>query len=127
MEEATIRMAPSENSDSKDISLLSENDFESGLDTVCEAAAGSIEGIFGPASLTWRVDREAAVFLGAGALYCFSWRTHGSPPASRSILGLLLIRLPGSTKRSIPFTPWCLARAIRRCLRPADCIGVTPQ
>jgi uncharacterized protein (DUF2236 family) len=66
MEEATIRMAPSEDSVSKDISLLSENDFESSLDTVCEAAAGSIGGIFGPASLTWRVDREAAIFLGAG-------------------------------------------------------------
>jgi uncharacterized protein (DUF2236 family) len=46
--------------------LLSQDDFESSLDTVCEAAAGSIEGVFGPASLTWRVDREAAVFLGAG-------------------------------------------------------------
>ena len=50
----------------KDRPLLSEDDFESSLDTVCEAAAGSIEGVFGPASLTWRVDREAAVFLGAG-------------------------------------------------------------
>src|ERR1700726_240271 len=46
--------------------LLSEQDLETGLDTVCEAAAGPIEGIFGPASLSWRVDREAAVFLGAG-------------------------------------------------------------
>jgi uncharacterized protein (DUF2236 family) len=46
--------------------LLSEDDFESGLDTVREAAAGPIKGIFGPDSLTWRVDREAAVFLGAG-------------------------------------------------------------
>ncbi len=52
--------------DRKDMPLLSEDDFESSLDTVCEAAAGSIEGVFGPASLTWRVDREAAVFLGAG-------------------------------------------------------------
>src|SRR5260221_12143365 len=47
----------------KDIPLLSEDDFESSLDTVCEAAAGSIEGVFGPASLTWRVDRAAAAFL----------------------------------------------------------------
>jgi uncharacterized protein (DUF2236 family) len=46
--------------------LFSEDDFESGLDTVREAAAGPIKGIFGPDSLTWRVDREAAVFLGAG-------------------------------------------------------------
>src|SRR5260370_13724856 len=55
--------------DRKDIPLLSEDDFESSLDTVCEAAAGSIEGVFGPASLTWRVDREAAVFLGAGRAF----------------------------------------------------------
>jgi hypothetical protein len=50
----------------RDIPLLSEDDLETSLDTVCEAAAGPIEGVFGPASLTWRVDREAAVFLGAG-------------------------------------------------------------
>ena len=46
--------------------LLSEDDFENSLDAVREAAAGPIEGIFGPDSLTWRVDREAAIFLGAG-------------------------------------------------------------
>src|SRR6266403_6069963 len=57
---------PSSVADRKDMPLLSEDDFESSLDTACEAAAGSIEGVFGPASLTWRVDREAAVFLGAG-------------------------------------------------------------
>ena len=51
---------------SQGCTLLSEDGFESRLDAVCEAAAGSIEGVFGPASLTWRVDREAAVFLGAG-------------------------------------------------------------
>src|SRR5437870_11423484 len=46
--------------------LLSEDDFENSLDTVREAAAGPIKGIFGPDSLTWRLDREAVVFLGAG-------------------------------------------------------------
>jgi uncharacterized protein (DUF2236 family) len=46
--------------------LLSEHDFESSLDTVRAAAAGPHEGVFGPASMTWRVDREAAIFLGAG-------------------------------------------------------------
>src|SRR5258706_12264953 len=61
---------PSSVADRKDMPLLSEDDFESSLDTACEAAAGSIEGVFGPASLTWRVDREAAVFLGAGAQGC---------------------------------------------------------
>jgi uncharacterized protein (DUF2236 family) len=52
---------------------LSQDDFGSSLDTVCEAAAGSIEGVFGPASLTWRVDREAAVFLGAGRALLLQW------------------------------------------------------
>jgi uncharacterized protein (DUF2236 family) len=47
-------------------SLLSADDFENSLDTVRAAAAGPIEGVFGPESLTWRVDREAAIFLGAG-------------------------------------------------------------
>jgi uncharacterized protein (DUF2236 family) len=46
--------------------LLSIDDFEDSLDTVRAAAAGRAEGIFGPESLTWRVDREAAVFLGGG-------------------------------------------------------------
>src|ERR1700729_55514 len=46
--------------------MLSEDDFESSLETVREAAAGSIEGVFGPTSLTWRIDREALTFLGAG-------------------------------------------------------------
>lgn len=48
------------------MSLLSADDFESSLDTVRKAAAGLDEGVFGPASMTWRVDREAAIFLGAG-------------------------------------------------------------
>ena len=30
------------------------------------AAAGSLSGIFGPQSMSWRINREAAIFLGAG-------------------------------------------------------------
>jgi len=46
--------------------LVSADDLERSLDMVRANAAGPGEGIFGPASVTWRVDREAAVFLGAG-------------------------------------------------------------
>jgi uncharacterized protein (DUF2236 family) len=46
--------------------LVSENDLELALDFVRAGATGSVEGIFGPASLTWRIDREAVIFLGAG-------------------------------------------------------------
>jgi uncharacterized protein (DUF2236 family) len=40
--------------------------LECALDLARAAAAGSLEGILGPRSMTWRVDREAAIFLGAG-------------------------------------------------------------
>ena len=46
--------------------LVSADDLERSLATVRANAAGDREGIFGPASVTWQVDREAAVFLGAG-------------------------------------------------------------
>jgi len=46
--------------------LVSAEDLERSLDRVRANAAGPREGIFGPASVTWRVDRESAVFLGAG-------------------------------------------------------------
>jgi uncharacterized protein (DUF2236 family) len=46
--------------------LVSAEDFERHLDMVRARAVGPLEGVFGPASATWRVDREAAVFLGAG-------------------------------------------------------------
>lgn len=40
--------------------------LERQLGWVRDVAAGPEAGVFGPASLTWRVDREAALFLGAG-------------------------------------------------------------
>ena len=45
---------------------VSAAEFERSLELVRAGAAGPREGLFGPASMTWRVDREAAVFLGAG-------------------------------------------------------------
>ena len=46
--------------------MVSESDLESALEVVRAGAAGPNEGIFGPASVTWRIDREAVIFLGAG-------------------------------------------------------------
>jgi uncharacterized protein (DUF2236 family) len=40
--------------------------LERELKRVRAAAAGSLSGIFGPQSITWQVNREAAIFLGAG-------------------------------------------------------------
>ncbi|MCA6109510.1 oxygenase MpaB family protein [Bradyrhizobium cenepequi] len=46
--------------------MVSASELEAALDFVRVQAAGSAEGIFGPASMTWRIDREAVIFLGAG-------------------------------------------------------------
>ncbi len=46
--------------------LVSAEDLERSLELVRAGAAGSCEGVFGPASVMWRIDREAAIFLGAG-------------------------------------------------------------
>ena len=46
--------------------IISEADLEHELRIVRSAAAGGQAGIFGPDSAIWHIDREAAVFLGAG-------------------------------------------------------------
>ncbi len=46
--------------------MVSANDLEATLDQVRANAAGAVAGVFGPDTLTWRIDREAAIFLGAG-------------------------------------------------------------
>src|SRR5215472_3765137 len=48
------------------LKTISRGDLEEQLATLRALAPGGAEGLFGPASVTWRVDREAAIFLGAG-------------------------------------------------------------
>lgn len=45
--------------------VISES-LERELNQLRAAASGSLSGIFGPQSMTWRINREAAIFLGAG-------------------------------------------------------------
>jgi uncharacterized protein (DUF2236 family) len=47
-------------------SMISANDLEAELSLVRARAAGPRAGVFGPESGIWNVDREAAIFLGAG-------------------------------------------------------------
>ena len=47
-------------------SFIAEIDLERGFDVVRSKAAGPAEGVFGPGSIIWQVDREAIVFLGTG-------------------------------------------------------------
>src|SRR5919198_329632 len=46
--------------------VVSRDDLERELHAVQALAPGQAEGIFGPGSMAWRVNREAALFLGAG-------------------------------------------------------------
>ena len=46
--------------------MVAEKDLEAALDQVRADALDPIAGIFGPDTLTWRIDREAVNFLGAG-------------------------------------------------------------
>jgi uncharacterized protein (DUF2236 family) len=46
--------------------IVTEADLERELMKVRSAGAGESAGMFGPNSVSWKLDREAAVFLGAG-------------------------------------------------------------
>ena len=46
--------------------FVSSDEFELQIDKLRSAAGDPSAGFFGPTSLTWRVGREAALFLGAG-------------------------------------------------------------
>ena len=46
--------------------MISDEDFELQLRLVHMHAAGYMAGVLGPGSVTWRINREAVLFLGAG-------------------------------------------------------------
>src|SRR6059058_5752434 len=47
-------------------SLVSRSDSESLIVAVEQASADPRAGIFGPAAMSWKINRESALFLGAG-------------------------------------------------------------
>ncbi|BAL78416.1 oxygenase MpaB family protein [Bradyrhizobium cosmicum] len=46
--------------------MVSASDLEAALNRVRAEAAGPDAGVFGPDTVTWQLDREAVIFLGAG-------------------------------------------------------------
>lgn len=57
---------PTQAQHGRGVALISDEDTRPDLDHIRTAAAGPVEGVFGPGSMFWRINREAAVFLGAG-------------------------------------------------------------
>jgi hypothetical protein len=62
------------------IATINDEDLECQLRMLRAAAAGPVAGVFGPHSLTWRTDREAVIFLGAGRALLLSSHIHGCRP-----------------------------------------------
>ncbi len=113
--------------------MVSANDLEGELNYARAQAAGPEAGLFGPQSMTWRVDREAAIFLGAGRALLLQLAHPGSPPRSRNIRKLSPIPLGGFIAPSEPCSPWFSARATKLCraarrlhARHAAVAGVMP-
>src|SRR5262245_23196962 len=48
------------------VQVVTANGLEEQLKRLRLLASGEREGVFGPSSVIWRIDREAAIFLGAG-------------------------------------------------------------
>ena len=48
------------------VQYVTQQDSESRLTSVAARVTNPIAGIFGPASFSWRINRESALFLGAG-------------------------------------------------------------
>jgi len=48
------------------VQAVTANDLEEQLKRIRLLASAATEGVFGPRSVIWRIDREAAIFLGAG-------------------------------------------------------------
>jgi uncharacterized protein (DUF2236 family) len=46
--------------------VVNAESLECELERVRVAAAGLLSGVFGPRSVSWQIDRESAIFLGAG-------------------------------------------------------------
>jgi uncharacterized protein (DUF2236 family) len=48
------------------VTVVEQVDLEAKLALIQRNAKDAVAGLFGPSSMTWRVEREAALFLGAG-------------------------------------------------------------
>ena len=105
--------------------MVVEKDLEAALDQVRADAAGPVPGVFGPASVTWQIDREAVIFLGAGRALLLQlahpWVAAAIAEHSRTLADPI-----GRFHRTFDIVlPWCSARSTGRSCRPGNCIGAT--
>src|SRR5258705_12919822 len=71
--------------------IVTEADLERELTLVQSSAVSGPAGIFGPDSVAWRIDREAAIFFGAGRALLLQlahpWGTAAISEHSRTLTG----------------------------------------
>lgn len=80
--------------------LVSEQQMQALWASIRSSSPHPQQGIFRPDSITWQVNRESALFLGAGGLLSSNSLTPGSPPPSISIPASAMPRWHGSTTPS---------------------------
>src|SRR6516225_9081432 len=90
--------------------VVSPESLERELTRVRAAAAGGVQGVFGPRSLTWQIDRESAIFFGTGRALLLQLAHPWVAPRSSSIPTLLPTRIcrassPTSEIRAVILSP----------------------
>ena len=61
----------------RDSHMVSAAELERLLDEVRRSAAAPAEGLFGPDSVSWKINRESACFWPPDARHCCNWRIPG--------------------------------------------------
>jgi len=108
------------------LEIISTERLECEFTLVRGAAAGSLAGVFGPRSITWQVDREAAIFLGAGRALLLQLAHPWIAAAVEQHSDSLPTPSAVSIAPSAPFSRWSSGRSLRASRPPAACIIATP-
>ena len=105
--------------------MVSGNDLELALDQVRADAAGPVPGVFGPDTVTWRIDREAVIFLGAGRALLLQlahpWVAAAIAEHSKTFADPI-----GRFHRTFDIVFAMVFGSLdRACCRPGNCTGAT--
>jgi hypothetical protein len=107
--------------------MISDHDFDVELGFVRAHAAGSLAGVFGPDSVAWRVNRDAAIFLGAGRALLLQLAHPWVATAVSEHSQVFANPIDSSIAPSSLCSRWSSARLIKRWERHDAFTGGMPQ